>query len=171
MALQILTHTPFFVWAMLAGLVALGLMQARTRRAALPRVLALPAVFLGLGLWSLLPGMTAMPVVGLVWLAALAVGIAAGRRTPQAPGTAWLAEARQFVLPGSWIPMGFILVIFTLRYGSSVALALHPAWRSDFSLQATMATVFGLLTGLSVGRTLELLRLRRQPDPTIGAHA
>ena len=171
MLMQILIHTPVFVWALLAGLVALGLMQSRTRQAALPRVVALPALFMGLSLWSLLPGMTARPLVAAVWLAALAVGTALGRRTPQAPGTAWLAEAGRFVLPGSWIPLGFILVIFTLRYASSVTLALHPELRADFGLQATLATVFGLLTGLSIGRTLELLRLRRPAATTIGAHA
>jgi hypothetical protein len=171
MLMQILTHTPFFVWALLAGLVALGLMQSRTRQVAWPRVVVMPALFLGLGLWSVLPGMSALPLVAALWLAALAAGTVLGRRTPQAPGTVWLADVGRFVLPGSWIPMGFIGVIFTLRYVSSVSMALHPELRTDFGLQAAMAMVFGLLTGLSIGRTLELLRLRRPGAATIGAHA
>lgn len=161
MLLQILKHTPVYVWALLSGLVSLGLMQARTRHVGLNRVVLLPAAFIGLGLWSLLPGLQALPAVAAVWLLALALGTAAGRRTPQAPGTAWRADAGRFVLPGSWIPMGFILVIFTLRYASSVALVLHPDWRSDFAVQATLASVLGLLGGLSVGRTWALLQLRQ----------
>jgi hypothetical protein len=171
MLVQILTHTPVFVWALLAGLLALGLMQARTRRVGLGRAVTLPVLFLGLGLWSLLPGISALPAVAAVWLVALALGTAAGRRTPQAPGTAWLAEERHFLMPGSWIPMAFIVLIFALRYSSSVALALHPEWRASFSVQAPLALVLGLLTGLSVGRTLELLRLRRRAPATITAHA
>ncbi len=171
MLMQILTHTPVFVWALLAGLLALGLMQARTRRVGVGRVLILPAVLLGLGLWSLLPGLSAQPAIAAVWLAALALGMAAGRRTPQAPGTAWLAEERHFVMPGSWIPMAFIVVIFTLRYTSSVALVLHPEWRASFPVQAPLALVFGVLTGLTIGRTQQLLRLRRPATATIAAHA
>jgi hypothetical protein len=170
MLIQILTHTPLAVWALLAGLLALGLMQSRTRQLGLGRALALPALFLGLGLWSLVPGMSAQPAIAVLWLAALALGTAAGRRTPQAPGTAWLVEERHFVMPGSWIPMGFIVVIFTLRYSSSVALALHPEWRANLGLQAPLAIVLGLLTGLSVGRTVELLRLRRPAPATLATH-
>lgn len=60
MLLQILTHTPVFVWALLAGLIALGVTQSRDRRVAPARLLALPALMLGLGAWSLAPGMAAL---------------------------------------------------------------------------------------------------------------
>lgn len=161
MLLQILTHTPVFVWALLAGLIALGVAQSRERRVAPARLLALPALMLGLGAWSLAPGMAALPLVALVWVAALTLGTAGGLRAPQQPGTAWLANVGRFQLPGSWIPMGFILVIFVLRYTSSVALVMHPAWRGTLAVQAPLALVLGLITGLSIGRTLALFRLAR----------
>jgi hypothetical protein len=167
MLLQILTHTPVAVWALLAGLVALGLAQTRTRHAGPMRVLALPTLFVGLGLWSLLPGIESRPAVALLWLLALALGSAAGRRTALLPGTVWLAAEGRFRVPGSWIPMGFILAIFSLRYTTSVAFVLHPEWRADFGVQAALAAVLGLLTGLSVGRAWKLLGLRR----TAGAPA
>jgi uncharacterized integral membrane protein len=160
MLLQILIHTPVVVWALLAGLIALGLAQTRTRHARPVRVLALPALFVGLGLWSLLPGIESRPAVALLWLLALTLGSAAGRRTPLLPGTVWLAAEGRFRVPGSWIPLGFILAIFGLRYASSVAFVLHPEWRADFGLQALLAAVLGLLTGLSVGRAWRLLGLR-----------
>jgi hypothetical protein len=67
--------------------------------------------------------------------------------------------------------MAFIVLIFVLRYASSVALVLHPEWRASFAVQSPLALVFGLLTGLSVGRTQQLLRLRRPAPATIAAHA
>jgi hypothetical protein len=174
MLLQILAHTPVFVWFLLAGLVTLGWQQSRDRRVAPLQVLALPALMLGLGAWSLAPGMAALPVVALVWLGALALGAAGGVRTPQLPGTAWLAEAGRFRVPGSWVPMGFILFIFLLRYSSNVAFALRPEWRATLAVQVTLAVVLGLISGLSIGRTLGLFRLSRRAEPataTMGAHA
>ena len=53
MLMMILTHTPVYVWALLAGLVALGLMQSRTRQVSKVQALALPVTMLALGLWSL----------------------------------------------------------------------------------------------------------------------
>jgi hypothetical protein len=168
---QILTHTPVFVWFLLAGLLTLGLMQTRKRRVRRPQVVALPALMLGLGLWSLAPGFTALPGLAALWLAALALGAAGGRRTPQQPGTAWLAAEGCFQVPGSWIPMAFIVAIFMLRYAVGAGIALHPEWRSTLSLQAPLAIVFGLLAGLSLGRALGLLSLARAEKSTIAAHA
>lgn len=170
MLTQILIHTPIYVWAVLGGLVLLGLMQSRTRKVSALQVLAMPAVLLGLGLWSLSGVVAALPAVLLVWLAALGLGAAGGMRTPQAPGTAWLAGERRFVLPGSWIPMAFIVFVFVLRYASNVAAAIHPEWRAAPTTQLPLAAVFGLVSGLSVGRTITLLRLALRPA-TIGAHA
>lgn len=176
MLLQILTHTPVFVWFLLAGLIALGWRQSRDRLVTPLQVLALPALMLGLGAWSLAPGLAALPVLAAVWLGALALGTAGGAGAPQQPGTAWLAPSGRFRLPGSWVPMAFILTIFLLRYSSNVAFALHPEWRSRLAVQATLAVVLGLISGLSIGRSLALLRLARRAGPatataTIGAHA
>jgi hypothetical protein len=174
MLLQILTHTPVFVWFLLAGLIVLGWRQSRDRLVAPLQVLALPALMLGLGGWSLAPGMAALPVVALAWLGALALGAAAGARTPQLPGTAWLAPSGRFRVPGSWVPMGFILVIFTLRYSSNVAFVMHPEWRGMLAVQATLAVVLGLVSGLAIGRAIGLLRLMRPVWPatrTMATHA
>jgi hypothetical protein len=92
-------------------------------------------------------------------------------RTPQQPGTTWLAHAGRFQLPGSWVPMGFILFIFGLRYSSNVAFALHPEWRGTLAVQATLALVLGLISGLAIGRTIGLLRLTSPAPATIAAHA
>jgi hypothetical protein len=172
MLVQILSHTPTYVFAILAGLMALGLMQTRTRSVALPKVALMPLALMGLGLWSLAPTFTTQPVVAGAWLMALGIGAWGGSHTPQAPGTRWQAERGHFVVPGSWIPMGFIVFIFLLRYAAGVGNALHPEWRTDLTVQLPLATVFGCISGLSVGRVLGLVRLMKPATvTTIGSHA
>jgi hypothetical protein len=161
MFMQILSHTPVYVWVLLAALTTLGLLQTRRRRVAPMRLVALPAVLLGLGLWSMAPAFRALPISGAAWLAALALGAAAGLRMRLAPGTAWLDTQRRFDLPGSWMPMALVLVIFLLRYAVGVGSALHPDWRNWAGLQVSLAVTFGLLAGLQLGRTGSLLRLSR----------
>ena len=168
---QILTHTPAYVWGLLAALLALGWLQSRTRQLRPAQVAALPLALTGLGLWSMTPGFVVNPVLGLLWLAALALGAMGGRLTPQAPGTAWLPQAGRFHLPGSWIPMAFIIVIFMLRYAYGVASAMHPDLRADLAVQLPLAGVFGVLAGLSIGRALGLMRLMRSAPATMGTQA
>ena len=53
---DILMHTPPWVWGLLAGLVALGLLQTRRRQVGLARAALLPAAMLAWSLWSVMAG-------------------------------------------------------------------------------------------------------------------
>ena len=77
MLLQIVLHTPGWVWAMLAALLALGVAQSRPRAVRPLHLLALPLVLLGLGLSSLLPAFLSQPMLAAVWVVALGLGLVA----------------------------------------------------------------------------------------------
>lgn len=163
MLLQIITYTPVWVWALLAALLALGLWQRRTRRVRPAQLLALPLVLLALGLWSMAPNFGALPLAAAAWLAALAGAAWLGTRLAPPRGTRWLAEEGRLLLQGSWLPLLLIVTIFSLRYASSVGLALHPEWRRALAVQLPLALAFGTLSGLFLGRALGLRRLARVP--------
>jgi hypothetical protein len=166
MILQILAHTPVWVWALLAGLLALGLWQRRERRVRRGQLLLLPLALVALGLWSMAPGFVAQPVAALLWLAAIAGAAGLGLRLPRPTAACWLPEEQRLFLPGSWVPMLIILCIFSLRYAAGVGQGLNPQWRGMAEVQWPLALVFGSLSGLFLGRALGLLRLTR---PTIAA--
>lgn len=170
MILQILSHTPIYVWVLLAALLALGFSQTWDRQVAPPRLLLLPLVLLGLGLWSMAPNFVAMPLAALAWGLALAgcVALRAGR--PVRAGTRWLPEQQRLHLPGSWLPLLMIVAIFVLRYTSTVALVLNPQWRGAPEVLLPLALVYGSLSGLFLGRALALLKLTRSPAPVV-SHA
>lgn len=161
MIVEIIRHTPLWVWALLALLLALGLSQTRSRRVQPVRLLILPLVLLVLGLSSMSAAVTAQPVVGLVWAAALLASLAWAVRMKPPAGTHWDAAAGRLHLAGSWMPLVIIVVIFLLRYTAAVSLAMHPAWRSALSVQLPLALAFGSLSGLFLGRALSLWRLTR----------
>ncbi len=166
MLFAILSYTPTWVWALLAALVALGLLQTRPRRVARAQLLALPLALLGLGLWSLLPVFAAQPQAALIWALGLAGFAALGLRLPRPAQARWLADAQRLQLPGSWVPMAIILAIFSLRYATGVSMALHPAWRTMASVQWPLAALSGALGGLFLGRALGLLQLTRRSGGT-----
>ena len=89
--LQVISHTPYWVWGMLAGLVGLGASQLRDRSASLLRTQLMPlgmAAFSVAGLLSAFGGSASSGVqaVGL-WLAAATATTAPTARPPQAPPT------------------------------------------------------------------------------------
>lgn len=168
--IEILTHTPLWVWALLAVLVALGVSQARVQRLARPRLIVLPAVMVALGLNSSWPTFNAHPAMLAAWLAAFAGCAFAGRRWRAASGTIWNAQQSRLLVPGSWLPLALILVVFWLRYGLAVGFVLHPAWRDDLALLAAVSLLYGAIAGIFAGRSLGLLALCRPAAiPAAGA--
>ena len=169
MWIQIITHTPFWVWGLLTALVALGLWQRRERRVRPFQLLLLPAGLMALGLWSMAPGFVAQPLSAVIWLVAVTGAGWLGLQLPRPGAARWLPATGQLQLPGSWVPMVIILSIFSLRYASGVTLALHPHWRDLATVQWPLALVFGLLSGVFLGRALGLFQLTRPAMPTPSA--
>jgi len=168
MIVNILSHTPVWVWGLLSALMALGLSQTRQRQLAPWRLLMLPLVLLGLGLWSMAPGFIALPLTALVWLAALGVGVALLAGRPARAGAAWLPAEQRLQLPGSWMPMLLILSVFSLRYAANVGMAMHPGWRSAPEVLLPLSLLYGGFSGLFLGRALALLKLTRAASAVRG---
>lgn len=156
MAVEIVRHTPAWVWMLLAALLLLGASQLRERRVPRARLFVLPAVLLALGLsataTSFRPAASALGA----WTLALAAGVTIGRRLPPPAGARWDAGGRTLRLPGSAGPLLWILAVFALRYAAGVALALHPAWREAPAVALPLAATYGAIAGLLLGRVLAL---------------
>jgi hypothetical protein len=163
MLMQILSHTPLWVWAVLGGIAALGATQLKARQVPRWRVMALPAALLLLGLGSMGPGFRAHPAVAALWLGAL-VGMApVGWRMAERSGAVWLAATERLQLPGSALPLFLALTIFGLRYVNGVVTALHPALTALPQWQWPLALLFGGMSGLFMGRALGLMKLAGPP--------
>lgn len=157
---RILSQTPPWVWALLAALVALGLTQARSRRLTAPRLLVLPAVMTGLALAGTLASFGFASPAPLTWLAALLATATLVARRPAPRGTAYDAAQQRFLLPGSFVPLALILLVFTVRYSVNVALAITPALKGEPVFAAVIGGLYGALGGLFAGRAAGVLRLR-----------
>lgn len=170
MPYQILIHTPTWVWAVLLALILLGLTQSVGRSVRLRRVIVLPLVVTGVSAFGTFSTFGAVPASWVMWLGtALATSIWIVTADPPA-GIRYEPATQRFHLPGSWVPLAAMMAIFVLRYGVSVKIAIAPALTHDAAFAAIVASLYGAISGLFLGRALRLLRLARastaQPAPT-----
>lgn len=156
---QIVKGTPPWVWALLAGLIVLGVVQLRDRAMSATRLLVLPLVMALLSVISTASAFDAAPAALVAWLlggtaALLAVGRSsdpqAGRRTDGL-----------YHVAGSWWPLMLILGIFCARYVVSVTLAINPGMRLHVPFQAMSGLFSGTMTGLFLGRAFAILEIGR----------
>jgi hypothetical protein len=157
MVIDILRHTPAWVWLLLAALLALGVSQLRTRRVSRRRLWVLPVVLCSLGVSATAMSFRPATPALAAWATALAAGVMLGRRLRPPADACWDTTGRTLLLPGSAGPLLLMIAIFTLRYASGVALALHPAWREAPHVALPLAALYGAIGGMLFGRTLGLL--------------
>ena len=162
---QILLHTPFWVFALLAGLCVFGLMQTRTRRVAVWLALLLPAAMPILSLSGVLQ------YVGVWWpaLAAWLLGMGAvalfGVKTMNPQTARYDGESRKLIVAGSWIPLLVILGIFCVRYAMGVARAMDLDAAYDPTIQLAVSLLLGAFSGYFLARGLVFWRVNAaRPD-------
>lgn len=157
MILQILSRTPLWVFALFAALVALGVLQSRTREVGRMRVLLLPAVFLPLSLWGVWNAFGAQALAFAAWLAGLGAALLLHRvGRPPRPAASSAATGR-YRVEGSWIPLALMMVIFFARYAIAVATAIRPELSANPLFFAAAGFAYGLFSGTFLARALRIL--------------
>ena len=162
MLIEILNHTPTWVYALLAALLLLGWSQTKMRAVPVWRTALMPAAMLGLAGYGVISAFGASVQVVGVWLGgvALAPVIAAALLRPTA-GLAYDPRTQCMTLPGSWVPMALILLIFCVRYVVNVALAVAPDLRVEPSFLMPVCLVYGVMSGIFLARVIGTLRATR----------
>lgn len=172
--LQIVTHTPLWVWGLLAGLIALGYTQTRDRQASLVRISIMPLVMTAFSIYgtvSTFGNALTFSSVMATW-AVVAVGTFSLVAAGDAKGS-YDAATRTFTLPGSWLPMVLIVGIFLVKYASNVMLAINHNLLNDIGFSLSVAAISGVFSGLFTGRTARVLKLALRPvrQPAVALQA
>ena len=166
MVATIVRHTPYWVWAMLVGLLALGGSQLATRRASILRACLMPVamtLFAVYGLVVAFSGSGQQWGAAGAWLATTIGSLVLTLWLYPAPraGTRFDPSSRTFILPGSVLPLLMIVAIFLIKYVVGVELALAPAQARDVQFALSVASLYGALNGIFLARLVRLLRLSR----------
>jgi len=148
MIIDILTHTPLWVWGILAALVVLGLKQTRDRQLSPVRLTVLPLIFIGLSLSGLLRIAAGLPLAIGTWACGFACVALLLRQALAVPRARWSAATQTVHVPGSWLPLVLIVGLFLMKYGVGVTLAIHPEQGVDPMFNGACEFVYGLFAGL-----------------------
>lgn len=171
MIVQIMQHTPAWVWMLLVALIFLGYLQSRTRAVPMARLFALPAAMVGLSLYSLFATFGATRLGFVAWLAG---GILAGLfcrvfRRPAGAGHA--PDTRVYTIPGSWLPLALMLAIFLTRYAVAVAIAVDASLRQASSFVLVAGLAYGFLSCTFPARAHAVVRAARHALPSVAGQS
>jgi hypothetical protein len=162
---QVIVQTPVWVWAMLAAITLLGVLQAFDRVVSTRRIVGMSLGWTVFSLWGAANTFGFNAGVLAAWAAGLALSLAAQHWLIAPRGVRALGEGR-YAVAGSFVPLLTIWAVFGVRYVTSVMLVLDPALKQNTTFEIALPAVYGLLSSLFVGRALRVLR-SRNAGPTM----
>lgn len=152
--LQILQHTPLWVFGLFIGLVFLGYSQTKTRLLSVKRLIIFPIVMLSLSVLGIASSFGIHLLSIAMWLCGLSLAFAINYWVVSPRDVRYLKDEQVFSIPGSWLPMVLIMVIFFTKYLVGVLLALHPETVHTPRFLVSACLVFGLSSGLFLARAI-----------------
>jgi len=149
--IEILTHTPVWVFPVIAAVLWLGSRSLRERTMSLGLLVVLPLVILMLSVGSSV-GTAANPLAALTgWVVSAALGGAIGWAASRAPRSIDLATGR-LVVPGSVLPLLVCIAIVALRYYFGYLYGRYPALLADGDYALALIVGNAILGGVMLGR-------------------
>jgi hypothetical protein len=169
MLIEILKHTPVWVWAVLAALLYLGYFQSRPHMLARRRMTILPAALIGFSLFGVHSAFGLSAQALAPWACGVAAALLANRVLRLPREVCYDAATQKFSLPGSYVPMLLMLSIFATKYAVAVAMALDHGLADSVLFAGGVSLAYGIFSGTFVARSLHILASARQSGSTSAA--
>ena len=153
--LDILSHTPVWVWAIFGLLIYLGWQRTKDRTISVWRLLLLPAILGALAI-------SGYAGAGTGALPAIVVGLIAGGVFGwllEREGATRRLDNHRLWLRGEWWSFAQVVLIFVFRYVVTVAVVVSPMLAANTMWHLSTLFVSSLLTALLLGRTAARLRV------------
>lgn len=160
--MQTLQHIPVWVFALLIGLIALGLLQTRTRHIRKQRLLGINVALAVVTLMGVAQQWRPTPWLawGLASWAVTCLLITWSMGQGAAPlGASYDAGTRRFTVPGSWLPLALFMAIFASKFAVGMITAIAPEMLASLAAAIGISALYGLFSGLLNARAWRLLKL------------
>jgi hypothetical protein len=159
MLIQILLHTPRWVFVLFFALLALGVSQLFSREVPLRRASMLPVAMVGLSLYGVVSAFHAQPLALAAWAACGAVTVALTLRVPLPAAVRYEPATRSFAMPGSVVPLALMMGVFFTKYAAGVVFSQAPQLTADAAIALGLSALYGVFSGLFLGRAVRLWKL------------
>lgn len=149
--LQLISHTPLYVWFLLAIFLQKGWKARKTSVVSWKNLLIMPVVMTTWSIYSLVTHYE--PISLCFWVMSLTAGVWLGSFTTRNLGLRFDKKRHLIEITGSWIPMILSLSIFSLRYFLGATYGLHPELLGD-PILLTIENMASVISGMFIGRLM-----------------
>ncbi len=153
---EFLIQTPWWVYAIFIYILIRGLKARQTQTASLPKLMILPALFLALGIDSLIRTLahieTGHGLLIIIWLMSFLLGGLVAFKIFRHDVLKVDTKQSRVTIQGSNKLLVMLLILFIVKYYFGYQMAINPEKAHIFSVLVWQEIILGILSGLLIGR-------------------
>jgi predicted dienelactone hydrolase len=152
--LDIIKHTPKWVFGLMVILIVFGVIQSRTRKVSAILAFSLPMFMLFLSFNGVVSNLGWKGAILGSWALGLLTATYVLLKLMNRNKVKWDIESGKYLLQGSWIPLVIFMGIFLTRYVLGVAIAMDADILHQPFIRSFASAVLGALSGFFVVRLI-----------------
>ncbi len=156
---DIFFKAPVWIWPLLLVLIALGLLQSRTRAMPPLRMIIISTAMLCMSAYGVMTAFHGSGWALLAWLALLSMTLLICNQLGYPRGWQWDVSTKRLQVPGSWLPMVLYVGIFLIKFAVGALLTMRPTLAQQLNFSVPISALYGLLSGIFAARALHALQL------------
>ncbi|NOL48840.1 DUF6622 family protein [Pelistega europaea] len=164
--LDIITHTPYWVWGLLIFLLVIGSLSLKDRTIPVYRVMPLPIIFSFLSFFSIISMYSGELLLSamIANFIFLVVGVLIVEKILISMGirVVYHRSERRLFISGNGFTLVSVILIFLVKYVLNVFLVIkHPSLTDDFSFAIIFGAIQGICASVFLGELLYFYKKTR----------
>lgn len=160
--LEIIQHTPIWVFILFFFLLYFGYQQSKDRNVSFKKAIILPIAMLFLSFYGVIAAFGFEFNNILFWGIGFILGVFLNILLKLPRNSEYIKVEKVFVVKGSFIPMFLIMSIFFTKYFVGVVSAKQLPILNELVFILIISGIYGLLSGIFFGRIFVLLNKKRE---------
>lgn len=154
---QIVTHTPVWVFILFVVLLVFGFLQTRTRNVKFLLAYLLPIGMIILSFFGVISsfGLELMPTC--LWSVSVFIASVLGYKLLPLEGIVYNTESQSYSIPGSWLSFGVVMAIFFTKYSVAVMKAKNIPLVNNSFFTIALCLAYGTFSGFFISRAMCLI--------------
>jgi hypothetical protein len=155
---QLINQTPSWVFGIFFILLILGFIQRKERTVKVKTIFILPAVMVALSLFGVQSAFQlSLLTIGL-WGIGLASTLIIGLKLAYPKLVSYSVLNNKLTIPGSWIPLLFMMAIFFTKYFAGFAIARELPLINEPLFVILLCLLYGIFSGIFLSRTIVMYK-------------
>lgn len=155
--MQIVTHTPAWVFVLFIVLLVFGFLQTRSRNVKFIFAYLLPIGMVILSFVGVISsfGLELIPI--FLWLVGVFILSVLGYKLFPLRGIAYNSESKSYSIPGSWLSFGIVMAIFFTKYSVAVMKSTNVYFLNNSFFVFALCLAYGAFSGFFISRAICLI--------------